>query len=173
MTPVFGIFFDRHLAEQSVERLRALTFQHGEVTLLDPADLGSKDLSHDRHAKAGGSTAVVIIGVAIGGIAGLLTGLLVQGIPAIGDALSAAPILGALIGFGLGGMVGGAIDAIDADGPPGVNAGLYEGKIQEGGILVTVHCETPAQFLAATRLLTETGAQAVSGSAESTSSIHT
>ena len=166
MIAVFGIFFDRTLAEQSVTRLTAHSFATQNVTLLDPNELGSKDLSHDREATAGNSTAVVTSSVAAGGALGLVAGIGLLAIPGAGPILAAGPLLGAIAGMAAGGAVGGAIDAVDAVGPPDHDATRYVGRIPEGGILVTVHCQTADETARARELLTQTGATAISSSDE-------
>ena len=165
MTAVFGIFYDREQADRSVERLTHSAFSRDKVSVLAPSDLGTKDLAHDRDAIAGGSTAVVVSSVAVGGGIGLAAGV---GVLALAGApLLAAPILGALVGMGAGGAIGGAIDAFDAQGPPDREAKRYEGQIPEGGILVTVHCHSAAEVELARQLLEETGGQFLSTSDES------
>lgn len=170
MTPgtlikVFGIFYDKDQAKRSVERLTETEFPADAVSTLAPQVLGSKDLAHDRDARAGNSTAVVVSSVALGGTAGLVAGIGALAIPGVG-ALAAVPMLGALAGMGAGGLVGGAIDAIDAAGPPDLEAKRYEGHVEEGGILVTVYCGSPEKVIRAKELLAQTGAQAISSSDE-------
>ena len=165
MTAVFGIYYEREKADRSVEVLTNSSFSKDKVSLLAPADLGTKDLAHDRDAIAGGSTAVVISSVAVGGGIGLAAGV---GVLALAGApLLAAPFLGALVGMGAGGAIGGVIDAVDARGPSDPEARRYEGQIPEGGILVTVHCYSATDIARARQLLEETGGQFLSSSDES------
>jgi len=164
---VFGIFYDKEHADRSVERLTASDFAADDVSILAPNVLGSKDLAHDRDARAGNSTAVVTSSVAVGGTLGLVAGIGALAIPGVGPLLAAGPMLGALAGMGVGGAVGGAIDAVDAVGPPDLAAKRYEGHIEEGGILVTVHCDTHDEIARAKDLLAQTGARAISSSDES------
>lgn len=160
---VYGIFYDSDLAKSSVEQLRASHFAEDDVSVKDPQILGTKDISHDRDSNAGSSTAVVTSSVAIGGTLGLAVGVGALAIPGVGPLLAAGPFLGALAGMGAGGAVGGAIDAVDsATVDPG--ARRYEGHIQEGGILVTVHCIDEAAVTLATEVLQRSGAQAISQS---------
>jgi len=46
-------------------------------------------------------------------------------------------------------------------------ATLYDGHLQKGGILLTVHCETPGEIMRAKEVVTATGADHVSSSGES------
>jgi hypothetical protein len=166
MVAVLGVHYDKAQADACVEALVASGFSKDAVSILAPDILGSKDLSHDRHSRAGNSTAVVTSSIAIGGTIGLVAGLGALAIPGAGPLAVAGPLLGALAGMGAGGAVGGAIDAIDAAGPPDAAAKIYEGTIPEGGILVTVHCHTADEVSRAKELLTVTGAQAITSSDE-------
>lgn len=166
MVAVFGVFYDKAQADASVESITASGFSADEVSILAPETFGFKDLAHDRDAKAGSSTAAVTSSVAIGGTLGLVAGIGALAIPGVGPLLAAGPLLGALAGMGAGGVVGGAIDAIDAAGPSVHAAKIYEGHIREGGILVSVNCHSADEITRARELLTRTGAQAISSSDE-------
>lgn len=163
---VFGIFYEKERAAECVKTLTAADFSKDDVSILAPEILGSKDLAHDRDARAGNSTAVVTSSVAVGGTLGLAAGIGVAAIPGVGPLLAAAPFLSALAGMGAGGLVGGAIDAVDAAGPPEQEAKRYEGHIPEGGTLVTVHCHAPERAARAKELLAQAGARAISSSDE-------
>lgn len=162
MTPVFGIFYDKEKAERSVETLIASEFAKDDVSILAPETLGTKDLADDRDARAGSSTSVVTTSVAIGGAVGLVAGVGALAMSGGNPGLAAGPLLGALAGMGFGGAVGGAIDAVDTAGPPDIEAKRYEGKIPEGGILVTVQCRAESQITRAKELLAQTGGEAIS-----------
>jgi hypothetical protein len=163
---VFGIFYEKERAAKCVELLTASEFSKDDISVLAPEILGSKDLAHDRDARAGNSTAVVTSSVAVGGTLGLVAGVGVAAIPGVGPLLAAAPFISALAGMGAGGLVGGAIDAVDAAGPPDHEARRYEGHIPEGGTLVTVHCHTRERAARAKELLAQAGARAISSSDE-------
>ena len=158
---VYGVFYDKTLADRSYHRLLEAHFEEKDVDVKDPALLGTKDLSHDRDSIAGGSMAVVIASVAIGGILGFGAGFAVTTIPGVGPTLTAAPFVGALIGFGIGGAVGGAFDAIDATSIDEPGSRRYEGRIPEGGILLAVHCRDTIAAARAEELLRQSGAEAI------------
>jgi hypothetical protein len=172
MISVFGVFYDKEQAASSVKRITESEFSQDDVSILAPEILGSKDIAHDRDARDGNSTAVVTSSVAVGGTLGLAAGIGLAAIPGVGPVLAAGPFLGALAGMGAGGLVGGAIDAVDAAGPPDLAAKRYEGHIQEGGTLVTIHCHSEAKVARAKEVLAETGARAISSSDESTADFH-
>jgi hypothetical protein len=52
-------------------------------------------------------------------------------------------------------------------GIPEFEAKRYEGHLQKGGILLSVHCETPGEIMRAKEVLKTTGAEDVSSTGES------
>jgi len=50
--------------------------------------------------------------------------------------------MAALAGFGVGGTVGGLTGALVGMGIPEYEAKRYEGRVKEGGILLSVHCDS-------------------------------
>jgi hypothetical protein len=161
---IYGIFYDLAAAKSSVEKLLAENVAETDVRLHDPQTLGLKDLAHDRDDKSGSSTAVVTSSVAIGGALGLAVGVGALAIPVVGPLVAAAPLLGALAGFGAGGAVGGSIDAVDSadTAEPGIRQ--FEGQIAEGGILVAVQCHDENAVGVVTEVLRNSGARTISQS---------
>lgn len=74
--------------------------------------------------------------------------------------------MGALAGLGVGGAVGGLIGALVGMGIPEYEAKRYEGRVKEGGVLLSVHCDTSEEIAHAKKLLKETGAEDISSSGE-------
>jgi hypothetical protein len=166
-TAVFGIYHTRNQAEQSVDRLLAAGFSNDDISVLLPDNQTSKDFAHQKNTKAPeGTTTGVTTGGAIGGTLGLLAGIGVLAIPGVGPFIAAGPIMGALAGLGVGGAVGGLIGALVGMGIPEFEAKRYEGRIKEGGVLLSVHCDTSDQITRAKDLLKQTGAQDISSSGE-------
>ena len=142
-TAVFGIYHNRNQAERSVDRLLAAGFSNDDISVLLPDNQSSKDFAHEKNTKAPeGATAGVTTGGAIGGTLGLLAGIGALAIPGVGPFIAAGPIMGALAGLGVGGAVGGLIGALVGMGIPEYEAKRYEGRIKEGGVLLSVHCDT-------------------------------
>jgi hypothetical protein len=166
-TAVFGIYQTINQAEQSVDRLLAAGFSNDDISVLFPDNQGSKDFAHEKNTKAPeGTTTGVTTGGVIGGTLGLLAGIGALAIPGIGPFIAAGPIMGALAGLGVGGAVGGLIGALVGMGIPEYEAKRYEGRIKEGGILLSVHCDTSDEITRAKDLLKHTGAQDISSSGE-------
>jgi hypothetical protein len=167
-TAVFGIYHTRAQAERGVEDLQAAGFSNDDISALLQDKQGSKDFAHEKSTKAPeGATVGVTTGGAIGGTLGLLAGIGALAIPGVGPLLAAGPIMGALAGLGVGGAVGGLIGALVGMGIPEYEAKRYEGHINGGGILLSVHCDTSAKITSAKDLLKHTGAQDISSAGES------
>jgi hypothetical protein len=72
-----------------------------------------------------------------------------------------------LAGLGVGGAVGGVTGALIGMGIPEFEAKRYEGRLQKGGILLSVHCDTGEEIKRAKDVLKATGAEDVSSTGES------
>jgi len=68
--------------------------------------------------------------------------------------------------LGIGGTVGGLIGALVGMGLPEYEAKRYEGKVKDGGVLLSVHCDTSDQIKQAKRLLEGTGAEDIASAGE-------
>ena len=108
----------------------------------------------------------VVAGGAIGGTLGLLAGIGALAIPGLGPFIAAGPIMATLAGIGSGGVIGGIVGALVGMGIPEYEAKRYEGRIKEGGILLSVHCDNSEWTKRAKDLLKQTGAEDVSSTSE-------
>jgi len=166
-TAVFGIYQTRNEAERSVDHLLSAGFSNDDISVLLPDNQGTKEFAHEKNTKAPeGTTTGVAAGGAIGGTMGLLAGIGALAIPGVGPFIAAGPIMGALAGLGVGGAVGGLIGALVGMGIPEFEAKRYEGKLKEGGVLLSVHCDTSEEIDRAKDLLKQTGAQDISSTGE-------
>jgi hypothetical protein len=169
---VFGIYTSVAHAEQTVDHLMAAGFSSGDVSVLLPDNQSTKDFAHQKDTKAPeGTTAGVTAGGAIGGTLGVLAGIGALAIPGLGPFIAAGPIMAGLAGLGVGGAVGGLIGALVGMGIPEYEAKRYEGRIKEGGILLSVHCDTSEEINRAEKILKETGAEDISSASESTHNV--
>jgi hypothetical protein len=167
-TAVFGIYQNEKQADRTVDDLLAAGFSNDDVSVLLPDVRGTKDFAHDKGTKAPeGTAAGVTTGGVVGGTLGLLAGIGVLAIPGIGPFIAAGPIVTALAGLGVGGAVGGLIGALVGMGIPEYEAKQYQGHIQAGGVLLSVHCDTSQMIDRAKDLLKHTGAQDIASSTES------
>jgi hypothetical protein len=165
---VLGIYATRNGVESGISSLREAGFPATDISLLLPENLGSKELSTEKATKAPeGATAGAGSGAVIGGALGWLAGIGALAIPGLGPFIAAGPIMAALAGIGVGGAVGGFTGALVGLGIPEYEAKRYQGRLQKGGILVSVHCETSDEIDRAKRVLERTGAEDVSTTSES------
>ena len=166
-TAVFGIYPSIAQAERAVDTLVQGTFSQNDISVLLPDHQGSKDFAHEKHTKAPeGTTTGVAAGGTIGGTLGLLAGIGALAIPGLGPFIAAGPIMGALAGLGVGGAVGGFVGALVGMGIPEYEAKRYEGRVKDGGILLSVHCATSEDITRAKDILKRTGADDIASTGE-------
>ena len=166
-TAVFGIYPSRTAVEEAVDHLRTAGFRSTDISVLFPDNQGTKDFAHEKNTKAPeGTTTGVISGGIAGGVLGWLTGIGALTIPGLGPLIAAGPILAALAGAGALGTVGGIIGALVGLGIPEYEARRYEGRIREGGVLLSVHCDSSDWVKRAKETLEHTGAQDIGSAGE-------
>jgi hypothetical protein len=171
-TSVFGIYTTRESVERAVDTFLKSGFTTSDVSVLLPENLGGKPLATHKDTKAPeGATAGGGAGAVVGGTLGLLAGIGALAIPGVGPFIAAGPIMAALAGIGVGGAVGGFAGALIGMGIPEYEAKRYEGRIQKGGILLSVHCDTSDQVKRGKEILKNTGAEDISSTGESSSDV--
>lgn len=172
-TAAFGIYPNNSAAERAVDQLIAAGFSNQDVSVLMADHQGSKDFAAEKNTKAPeGATTGVGVGGAVGGTLGLLAGIGALAIPGVGPLIAAGPIMGALAGLGVGGAVGGVVGALVGLGIPEYEAKRYEGRVKDGGVLVSVHCDSSNEVSRAKELLKATGAEDIASSGEKSVSTH-
>ena len=166
-TAVFGIYPSYAVVENGVDALKAAGFRNTDISALFPENVGSKDFAHEKGTKApeGASTGAGT-GALIGGGLGWLVGIGALAIPGLGPFIAAGPIMAALAGAGVGGAVGGITGALIGMGIPEYEAKRYEGRVKEGGILLSVHSDNSEWTKRAKEILERTGAQDISSTGE-------
>jgi|SRR5947209_10115879 len=166
-TAVFGLYRDRASVEGAVDALRQEGFRNTDISVLFPENQGTKDFAHEKSTKAPEGTATgATSGAVVGGTLGWLAGIGALAIPGLGPFIAAGPIVAALAGAGAGGVVGGITGALVGMGIPEYEAKRYEGRIKEGGILVSVHADDSKWVSKAKDILKRTGAEDVASSGE-------
>jgi hypothetical protein len=166
---VFGIYSTRVAVENAADSLVRSGFLTSDISVLLPESLGGpKDMGTEKATKAPeGTAAGVAAGGVIGGTLGLLAGIGLLAIPGLGPFIAAGPIMAGLAGLGVGGAVGGVTGALIGIGIPEFEAKRYEGRLQKGGILLSVQCDTAEEIKRAKEVLKVTGAEDVSSTGES------
>jgi len=166
-TSVFGIYRTQEQVSDAVDRLRLAGFRNTDISALLPENVGTKDFAHQKNTKAPeGAATGAASGVMLGGALGWLAGIGALAIPGLGPFIAAGPIMGALAGAGAGAVTGGLIGALTGLGMPEYEAKRYEGRIKEGCILLSVHCDSSEWVKRAKDLLELTGATDISSAGE-------
>jgi hypothetical protein len=166
-TAVFGIYREQRGVEDAVDALRAEGFRNTDISVLFPENQGTKDFAHEKHTKAPEGTATGAgTGAVIGGTLGWLAGIGALAIPGVGPLIAAGPIVAALTGVGVGGAIGGLTGALIGMGIPEYEAKRYEGRVKEGGILLSVHSDNSEWAGKAKDILKRTGADDISSTGE-------
>jgi len=159
-TAVFGIYPSRLEVEEAVEHLRRAGFRGTDISVLFQDNQGTKDFAHEKNTKApeGSATGAIAGGIA-GGVLGWLTGIGALVIPGLGAFIAAGPIVAALAGVGAVGALGGIIGALVGMGIPEYEARRFEGRIRDGGVLLSVHCDNADWVRRAKEVMRHAGGQ--------------
>jgi hypothetical protein len=169
-TAVFGIYSSLASADNATDVLVRAGFPASDISALLPDNLGTKEIGTQKATKAPeGAAAGASSGAVLGGALGLLAGIGAIAIPGVGPFIAAGPIMAALAGVGVGSAVGGVTGALIGLGIPEYEAKRYEGRIQKGGILLSVHCDTSDEIKRAKEIMKNTGAEDISSTGESSS----
>jgi hypothetical protein len=166
-TAVFGIYPHHTSVDRGVDALKVAGFSNSAISVLFPENEGTKDFAHEKSTKAPeGASAGAGTGAVLGGGLGWLVGIGALAIPGLGPFIAAGPIMAALAGAGVGGAVGGLTGALIGMGIPEYEAKRYEGRVKDGGILLSVHSNNSDEVKRAKAILEGTGAQDISSTGE-------
>ena len=113
-------------AEKILTELQSIGFSKQNVSILFPDRADTKKWVQEKHA---------------GGVLEWLAGIGSLAIPGIGPFIAAGPILAALSGSVLGAAMGGVTAALVGLKMSEYEAKIYERKIKEGLILISVHIQ--------------------------------
>jgi len=154
---VVGVFEDRRHADAAIADLRKAGFREDQIGVAmrhdEDASSSASGEHDDSHAGSGALTGA-LTGLGLGALAGL--GVLSGVIPIVGPAIAAGTLgivlSNAAAGAGIAGLVGALVGA----GVPEHEAKYYEGELQAGRAIVTVHADGMADE--ATAILRRHGA---------------
>jgi hypothetical protein len=159
---IFAIFAMRARAEAAIDRLTAAGFSNGALSVLISDKEGSRTKVAD-DAITGAE-----VGAVVGGTLALLAGLNALVMPGVGSLIAAGPLLASLAGLGAGAAVGGLVGALVGLGIPEYEAKLYDGRLKDGAVLLSVHCAGNEEISKARDLLTASGAEDITASEKET-----
>jgi hypothetical protein len=159
-------------ADAIVGQLRGTGFSDNDISVLFPDKDSTRDFAHKKATKMPeGATVGASTGGVVGGTIGLLAGIGALAIPGLGPFIAAGPIMAALSGGAIGAGVGGLTGALVGLGIPEYEAKRYEGKVKEGGILISVHSESNDETSRAKDIFKEEGAHDISSTGEAHSDL--
>lgn len=166
-TSVMGIYPDRTTVSDAVNVLQKAGYRATDISVLSSDNQGSKDFAHEKHNKAlecAGAAAAA--GAVIGAVLAWIVAIQTVTIAGLEPLVAAGPVLAALAGAGAGGALGWIVGLLA--GLPMIEyvAKRYAGRIRHGGILLSVHCDSPEWCGRARRTLKDTGARNISSAAE-------
>jgi hypothetical protein len=166
-TAVFGIYPSLEAANNATDVLVKAGFPSADISALLPDNLGSRPIATEKSTKAPeGAAAGGSSGAVLGGALGLLAGIGALAIPGVGPLIAAGPIMATLAGVGVGAAVGGLAGALIGMGIPEYEAKRYESRLNKGGVLLSVHCNTSEEVKRAKKLMEGTGAEDISSTSE-------
>src|SRR5829696_6186603 len=166
---VFCIVTTESQAANIVGQLKEEGFSNNDISALFPDKTGTRDFAVEKGTKAPeGAATGAGSGALLGGALGWLAGIGALAIPGVGPFVAAGPIAAALSGAAVGGAVGGITGALIGMGIPEYEAKRYEGKVKEGGILISVHAEDSEEISRAKAIFERNGAQDVATAGEAT-----
>ncbi|MBN9394862.1 MAG: hypothetical protein J0H83_06430 [Candidatus Melainabacteria bacterium] len=155
---VVCIAADLVAADAIVEGLKATGFTSNEISILFPDRSGKRDLGYEKHTKAPeGASAGTCSGAILGGAVGWLTGIGILTIPGAGPFIAAGPLMAALGGMAVGGTIGGLTGAMVGFGIPEYEAKQYAGKLTDGNIFISVHCEDNKEAMLVEQIFKKNG----------------
>lgn len=164
---VYGIYPTELSADFAVDEMKDAGFRNTDISVLFADNRGTKDFLHEKATKAPeGAAAGVGSGMVIGGALGWLAGIGALAIPGLGPFIAAGPIMGLLGGLGAGGVVGGIAGALIGMGIPEYEAKRYEGRVKDGGILFSAHCDNDEWVERAKEIMERTGARDIASAGE-------
>jgi hypothetical protein len=159
---VFCIAVNEFQAETIVNELKTADVSNNDISVLFPDKTGTQDFGHEQRTKAAegaliGAGALGIVGGGLGWLAGL--GVLAKA--GTGAFVTAGPVVAALAGVALGALIGGIIGAWVGMRVPEYVAKRYDGKLETGNILISVHARNSNRAIQVKNIFSEAGAQSV------------
>lgn len=142
---IVSAVFDSHSeAETAVRELREAGVRDSALSVIARREGAEGDYGDATTHEVGEKSEGVIKGALGGGAAGALLGIAALAIPGVGPLAAAGAIAAtaipeaAAIGAGVGALAGGLTGLLTKHGVSDEDARYYEGRINEGGVFVSV-----------------------------------
>ena len=167
-TSVLGIYPDRATLSDAINALHKAGYRTADISVLSSDTQGSKDFGHEKRNKAAqGAAAGTAVGALLGAALGWLVAIQTVTFAGSGAVVAAGPAMAALAGAGAGGALGWLIGTLAGLNQTEYVARRYSGRMRRGGLLLSVHCDSPEWCGRAKRTLKDTGALNISSASES------
>ena len=165
---VLGIYADKTTVSDAISVMQKTGYRLTDISVLSSENQGSKDFGHVKRTKAlEGAATGAAVGALLGAALGWLVGNQTVTITILAPLVAAGPVLAAIAGAGAGGAVGWLLGLLAGQQSTEYVAKRYAGRIRQGGILLSVHCDSPEWCGRAKTTLRDTGARDVSSAPES------
>lgn len=142
---VSAVFDSQSEAERAVSQLRNAGVQDSAISVIAQHEQGQDAVTTDG---SGEEVAKDVVGTAaLGAGAGTLLGIAALAIPGVGPLVAAGAIASAAIpgaalaGAAIGAAAGGVTGLLKDHGVSGEDADYYEGRINDGGVFVSVDAD--------------------------------
>ena len=173
-TSFIGIYEDRTTVLDAIGVLHKAGYRATDISVLSSDNQGSKDFAHEKHTKGpAGAAAGAAVGASLGAALAWFVSSQTLTIPYAGPLIAAGPVLAALAGAGAGGALGWIVGLLAGLRVTQYVARRYVGRVRRGGILLSVHCDSPEWSERARKVLKATGARDISSAAEASADFGT
>ena len=167
-TSVIGVYEDRTTVSDAIAVLHNAGYRATDIAVLSSDNPGSKDFAHEKHTKApqGAATGSAVGAAAGAAVAWFVSIQTVTATVGFAPLVAAGPVVAALAGAGAGGALGWVVGWLAGLRLPEYLAKRYAGRVRRGGILLSVHCDSPEWCDRAKKMLKDTGARDISSASE-------
>lgn len=160
---VFGIANNRQEAMTILNNLRAAGFMESEISLIMAQEGADGEIVMEGNTKAPeGAATGTGAGLLLGGALGWMAGIGALAIPGLGPFIAAGPILAALGGAAIGSAAGGLTGALIGMGFSEYEAQAYEGHLKNGRALISVRVVDSDEVDLAKEIFDDGGAEHIS-----------
>ncbi len=164
---VIGIYPDRTTVSDALNVLHKAGYRQTDISVMSSDNQGSKDFAHVKRTKAlEGAAAGTAAGAVLGAALGWFVAAQHLTIAALSPLVAAGPLLAAIAGAGAGGSIGWITGLLAGMRWTEYVARRYAGRVRSGGILLSVHCDSPEWSQRAKKTLQDTGARNISAASE-------
>ncbi len=138
MQTITKVFATYDQAERAVTALEAAGIASSEISIVTNDKNGKHQADYGAVSEAGTG---IGIGAALGGTAGLLTGLGLMAIPGVGPVVAAGWLASTAVGAMAGGATGGIVGSLVSSGLDDDEAHVYSEALRRGGTLLSVRAD--------------------------------